>query len=303
VPVSVSLSVSEVAERNTSAALFAVLCLVWGSTWLSLKFGVATVPPVTFAALRFLAAAPPLFAWAAWRGALGVPLATLLPGAMLMIAANYGLMAWGITRTASGIAAVINLSTVPTATLLLSVAFGERRWSVASAAAVLAGIGGLGLLFSPHFGMSDPAGMIAIAAGAGAYALGGILTARQPAADPVALAFWQSLLGGLLLAAAAILFEPVGATLWSALLTPAVLANLGFLAAAGSVVGGSVYLMLLARWDAARVSTYAFVCPLVALAQGAAFAGESPSLCAFAAALLLLLATGLVLFAQTRRPE
>jgi drug/metabolite transporter (DMT)-like permease len=295
----VSLSVSE--PRAGSTLLFALLCLVWGSTWLSLKVGVAAVPPLTFSAIRFLLAAIPLLGWAVVRGRFRVPVATVAPGAVLMIALNYGLMAWGIVRVSSGIASVINLSTVPAATLVLAVAYRQARWSAASVAAVLIGGAGLTVLFAPRFGAADAGGMGAIAFGAGAYAWGGILTKQQPVADPVALAGWQSLFGGALLAAAALLLEPVDEATFSALLTPAAVANLAFLVVAGSVIGGSVYLMLLARWSAAQVSAYAFVCPLIALAEGAVLAGEVPSPAELGAALLLMLATGLVLAAQTRR--
>ncbi len=333
-----SLSLSTAKSGSSPYLLFALLCLVWGSTWLSLKVGVATVPPLTFAAVRFLAAAVPLLGWAATRGGLRVSAATVAPSAVLMIAANYGLMAWGITRVPSGMASVINLSTVPTATLLLAVAHGQARWSATAVAAVLVGCAGLTLLFAPRLapagaagmlapagaagmlapagaaGMLAPAGaagmlapvgaarMLAIAAGAAAYAWGGILTKRRPVADPVALAGWQCLAGGALLAAAALLLEPLDRATLSALLASAALANLGFLVIAGSVLGGAVYLMLLARWSAISVAAYAFVCPLIALGEGAALGAECPRPAELGAAALLLLATGLSLAAQTRKP-
>jgi drug/metabolite transporter (DMT)-like permease len=280
-----------------TAVLFAVLCLVWGSTWLGLKLGVSLVPPATFAAARFLAAALPLLGWAAWRGRLRVPAATVAPGAVLMTALNYGLMAWGIARVPSGIAALVNLSTVPIATLLLAVAHRQARWSLASVGALVAGVAGLALLVAPA-GDASAAGILAIAAGAACYAWGGVLTKGRPAADPVALAGWQSLIGGLLLAAAAAVLEPVDP---GALLAPAALASIGVLALLGSVVGGSIYLALLARWSAPRLASYAFVCPLVALAEGALLTGALPGRAELGAALLLLLATGLGLAAQTRR--
>jgi drug/metabolite transporter (DMT)-like permease len=290
------MSASNGRDDRLTPLLFALLCLVWGSTWLSLKIGVATVQPLTFAATRFLLAALPLLGWAAYRGRLRLSPATVAPGAVLMIAVNYGLMAWGMVRVASGVASVINLATVPTATLVLAVAHGQARWSSAALAAVVTGGVGLALMFGPHFGAAESGGMIAIALGAVAYAWGGILTKRLPPADPIALAGWQSLGGGVLLAIAA----PFDHATLTALASPLALANLGFLVA-GACIGGSVYLMLLARWDAARVSTYAFVCPLIALAEGAALAGDAPSRTELGAAALLLFATGFSLTVQTRK--
>jgi drug/metabolite transporter (DMT)-like permease len=279
-------------------ALFTVLCLVWGSTWLSLKLGVALVPPLTFAAARFLLAALPLLGWAACRGRLGVPAATVAPGAVLMTAVNYGLMSWGIARVPSGVAALVNLSTVPAATLLLAVVHRQAQFSGTAAAALLAGGAGLALLLAPGGDAPGTAGMAAIAAGAACYGWGGVLTKRRPAADPVALAGWQSLAGGIMLAAAAAALEPIDLP---ALAAPAALAAIGFLALFGSVIGGSIYLALLARWSAPRLASYAFVCPLVALAEGALLTGTPPRPAEIGAALLLLLATGLGLAAQTRR--
>jgi drug/metabolite transporter (DMT)-like permease len=288
---------------GSGALLFTLLCLVWGSTWLSLKVGISTVPPLIFTAARFLVASVPLLAWAAARGRLRVPVATILPGAVLMIAVNYGMMAWGMTRVASGIAAVINLATVPIGTLVLGVAHGQARWSARAAAAVLTGAAGLAVLFSPGtgaaqtFGMQT-IGMAAIAVGAACYAWGAILTKERPVADPLALAGWQSLLGGVLLASAALLTEPLDASTLAALQAPAALGNLAFLAIA-AVIGGSVYLMLLARWDAGRVATYAYVCPLIALAEGAALDAQLPSRAELAAIALLLVA---IRFSLTAHP-
>jgi drug/metabolite transporter (DMT)-like permease len=141
--------------------------------------------------------------------------------------------------------------------------------------------------------------MLAIAAGASAYAWGGILTKCRPIGDPFVLAGWQSLVGGGLLLAASLALEPLDHTTLAALLAPVALGNLAFLAT-GAVIGGAVYLMLLARWSATRVSTYAFICPLIALAEGAALYGEIPGFAELAAACVLLLATGLSLAAQTR---
>jgi drug/metabolite transporter (DMT)-like permease len=284
------------ADQGSSYLLFALLCLVWGSTWLALKRGVGTVPPLTYAAARFLLASLPLLGWAALRGRLQVPAATVVPGAGLMIAVNYGLMSWGITRVTGGVAAVINLATMPAAALVLGVVHGQTRWSLSAVAGVSAGAAGLLMLFGPRFGTTEAGGMAAIALGAVAWAWGALLTKRRPAADPVALAGWQSLAGGMLLAIAAPFVEPVGL---APLFTPAALGNLAFLVVAGSVVGGAAYLTLLARWDAARASAYAFVCPLIALAEEAILEGALPTRAERHAAALLMVATLLSLSART----
>lgn len=274
----------------SGALLFALLCLIWGSTWLSLEVGIALVPPLLFSALRFLLAGLVLLGLAAGRGRLRVGFTTVVPAAVLMIAVNYGLMAWGMTRVSSGVAAVTNLSMVPMATLVLSVAYGWTGWSVGAAASLVAGAAGLCLLLGPDFGTAGTAGVTAIAIGAACYAWGAILIKQQPVADPVTLAAWQCLLGGAILGAAALLTEPFDAGTLAAAGAAAALGNLVFLASA-SVIGGTVYLMLLARWEASRVAAYAYVCPLIALGEGALLDARLPTRAELAAVLLLLIAT------------
>ncbi len=274
--------------------LFGLLCVVWGSTWLALKLGVSMLPPLSFAAARFLSAGLVLLGLAAGRGRLRVSLATVLPGAVLMIGVNYGLMAWGLTRVQSGVASVVNFSTIPTATLILSVFYGRVRCSAGAAAALVVGAAGLTLLIGPDFRIGRFAGMAAIAAGAAAYAWGAVLTKERPAADPLALAGWQSLSGGVLIALAAVMAEPVGKRALAALAAGMAVGDLAFLALA-SAIGGVVYLVLLARWEPGRVAAYAYVCPLIALAEGWAAGARLPGRSGLAAILLLLIATRLSL--------
>src|SRR5262245_13090142 len=91
------------APGNVQAAgLFALLCLMWGSGWLALKIGVTALPPLLFASSRFLAAGAVLLVALTVLGRvrtlLTIPWRAALPGALLMFAVNYGLMAWGVTR-------------------------------------------------------------------------------------------------------------------------------------------------------------------------------------------------------------
>ncbi len=282
--------------------LFGLLCVVWGSTWLALKLGVSMVPPLSFAAARFLGAGLVLLGVAAGRGRLRVSPATVLPGAVLMIGVNYGLMAWGLTRVQSGVASVVNFSMIPTATLILSVFYGRVRCSAGAAAAVVAGAAGLTLLIGPDFRIGRLAGMAAIAAGAAAYAWGAVLTKERPASDPLALAGWQSLSGGVMIALAAVMAEPVGSRALALLAAGMAVGDLAFLTLA-SAIGGVVYLMLLARWEPGQVAAYAYVCPLIALAEGWAAGARLPGRNGLAAILLLLIATRLSLGATPVRGD
>ncbi|HEX7927746.1 MAG TPA: EamA family transporter [bacterium] len=298
-------------QTTTDAAalgLFALLCLMWGSGWLALKIGVTALPPLLFASSRFLGASAALLAMLLMlgrlRGLLALPWRAALPGALLMFAANYGLMAWGVTRAASGLSAVVNLATVPLAMAVFGRIYGVARLTGRTLAGLALGSVGLALLLLPpvfakpgvgDLGPATALGLLAIAGGASCYAWGSVLTRRHvnlghvPALE---LSTYQALVGGAVLLAASALAEP-----WAdlgAALEPTRLGGWGFLVTV-TVVSSPVYLALLARWAPSRVAAYAYVCPVIAVAEGVLLGGEVLTLAQAAAALVLGLSAWLVL--------
>jgi len=276
---------------------FALLCLCWGATWLPLKHGVAQVPPLLFVASRFLAGG--LVLWLA-GGCPRPPGPRLLaPGAVLMIAANYGLMAWGAARVPSGLAATVNLATVPLAVLI----FAGRRPRPAQVAALILGAAGLALLSltsDPRLGAA-PAGLGAIALGAACYGLGTVRMKALPATlSPVGMAAWHSLVGGALLLSLSALLEPWRADTWDRFLAPAALLNWALLVLLSTIVGFTLYLALLRQWSATAVAGYAYVCPVIALALGGAIDGERPAPTQWAASLILIGAAALALISKPK---
>jgi len=276
---------------------FALLCLCWGATWLPLKHGVAQVPPLLFVASRFLAGG--LVLWLA-GGCPRPPGPRLLaPGAVLMIAANYGLMAWGAARVPSGLAATVNLATVPLAVLI----FAGRRPRPAQVAALILGAAGLALLSltsDPRLGAA-PAGLGAIALGAACYGLGTVRMKALPATlSPVGMAAWLSLVGGALLLSLSALLEPWRADTWDRFLAPAALLNWALLVLLSTIVGFTLYLALLRQWSATAVAGYAYVCPVIALALGGAIDGERPAPTQWAASLILIGAAALALISKPK---
>ena len=270
---------------------FALLCLAWGATWLPLKRGVAHLPPLLFVGTRFLAGGVVL--WLAGGRTRPPPLGLLWPGAVLMIALNYGLMAWGAGRVPSGLAATVNLATVPLAILLGA---GRRPSAGQIAALVLGGAGLVLLAWSSGraLGGAAPAGLGAVALGAACYGIGTVRMKAVPTTlSPVGLAAWHSLVGGALLLALSLCLEPWDRPVWTEFLTPVALANWAVLVVLGTVVGFSLYLALLRRWSAAAVASYAYVCPVVALALGALVDGERPAHGELAASLALIVAAAL----------
>ena len=280
---------------------FALLCLAWGSTWLPLKHGVAHLPPLLFVGSRFLAGG--LVLWVASRCHRPPPLRLLWPGAILMIAANYGLMGWGAGLTPSGLAATVNFATVPLSILL----FAGHRPSAGQMAALALGVAGLVLLAwssGRTLGGAAPAGLGAIALGAACYGIGTLrMKAEATTLSPVGLAAWHSLAGGTLLLMLSFGLEPWDRAVWAAFIAPAALANWAVLVLLSTIVGFSLYLALLRRWSAASVASYAYVCPVVALALGLLVDGERPAPGELAASLTLIAASALALIPRSKPQE
>lgn len=263
-----------------NAALFLVMCLVWGLTWWPVKVGAAHVPPIFLAAARFLIAGALMLAWAG-RAAFAVPRsapARLFVTAALVNTGNYALLFWGIARAPTGLAAIVNFGTIPIFTLLASRWIEGEPIAPRHVASIVLGAVGLALLFATRAmnalgtGASSPAeawGLVAIALGTLLYCVGAVLSRPLAATMPVlALAGWQTLIGGIGLAGVSLSLEPVEARHFRALTSWPTLPALLFLIAAGSLAGFTIYLRLLREWGAFRAGLYAFVSPAIAVGVG-----------------------------------
>jgi drug/metabolite transporter (DMT)-like permease len=274
------------AAMNKNAVLFGVMCLVWGLTWWPVKVGAAHVPPIFLAAARFAIAGALMLAWAG-RDAFAVPRSArvrVLATALLVNTGNYALLYWGIAREPTGLAAIVNFGTIPLFSLLASrwlegAPIGRRQ-----VAAIALGSVGLALLFatralgapgSASAGADELWGLAAIALGTLLYCVGAVLSRPLAATLPVlTLAGWQTLIGGVGLAALSLALEPVEVRHLRALASWPTAAALLFLIVAGSLAGFTIYMKLLRDWGAFRAGLYAFVSPVIAVAVGVAALGE-----------------------------
>jgi drug/metabolite transporter (DMT)-like permease len=265
---------------NRNAALFLVMCLVWGLTWWPVKVGAAHVPPIFLAAARFLLAGALMLAWAG-RDAAGVPRSArqrLLLTALLVNTGNYALLFWGVARAPTGLAAIVNFATIPVFSLLASRWLEGEAIGMRHVAAIGLGSLGLTLLFAtrvigtPAGAAAAPAelwGLAAIALGTLLYCFGAVLSRPIATTMPVlTLAGWQTLIGGIGLAALSLALEPVELRHLRALATWPTLPALLFLVAAGSLAGFTIYMRLLRDWGAFRAGLYAFVSPVIAVGVG-----------------------------------
>ncbi|MFI5013841.1 MAG: DMT family transporter [Hyphomicrobiales bacterium] len=265
--------------------LFAAVCLIWGATWIALKFGIATVPPLIFAGTRFIVAGAALIAFLRWRGErLCVDRADLLRLVIVtatMIVACYALLFWGTLHVSSGLSAILNLATMPIALLAIGLAAGEELFGARRAAAILCGTIGLVMLFAqrlagPSSGsLVEFLGAAACAGSAVVYAFGSVL------ARPMLRRYSITLMSGL-----TIFYGGCALTLIALALEPGAIAALAgnwgvmawlgwlFLVLFGSLCAFTMYMQLLRDWGPSRAGTYAFVSPIVAVLLGAAVFGE-----------------------------
>jgi len=289
-------------NMRADAALFLLMSLIWGSTWVVSKVGISTMPPILFAALRFALVALLLLPLVPGiprllRGPSGPRV--LLTG-LLVNTGTYSLILWGMQHVASGVAGLVNLTMVVIGLYSLALLRGEEKPSWSHALALLLGLAGLGALFLDRLSLRGSAlelwGVLAIILGSFSYCLGSVLS-RPLLKDvtPMQLTGAQALTGGIGLAVLTALLEPVGSTRFATLLQPVPLASLGFMVVFGTFLAYTIYLRLMRNWGSARAGLYAFVSPVVALLLGALAFGEALGARQVIGAALMLAAAAMAL--------
>ena len=272
---------------------FLLLCFCWGSTFIPLKEGLFTLPPLLFAGLRFVLAASVFGILLALRGRAlptGRALLRLTGAALLAIALNYGLLFWGAQFLPSGISALVNFGSVALSLTGLSLTFRLERVSWQKLAGLGFGVAGLLLLVVPKLS-GDRAqflGVAAIFSGGFCYALGSLLIRPLlKTYGALAVTTWQLTVGGVVLLAANLLFGPQ-VDVFAALSNPKALLSLMYLVGVGSLLGFWLYNHLLTSWKVSKLALYNFVSPVIALGLGVLVYSEVFSVTEGVASVLLL---------------
>ncbi len=288
---------------------FAIIYLVWGSTFLAIRVGVREVPPFLLAAMRFLVAGLVLYAWMIARGERspsGRQWTSAFLLAVLIFVLDYGLLFWAEQRVPSGIAAVM-MATIPVFMALSEIVFlRTQRLTVRLALALLIGLGGVAVLMSRSLNLGgapiDRAGAAALIVAAISWSLASALTRKLPLPpSKVMSSGTQMLAGGVLLAltAAALgefrTFHPwaVSRGAWIALL---------YLIVAGSIVAFTAYVWLIHHESPTKVGTYAYVNPVIAVLLGYFLAGEALGLRTILGALLVLIGVVAITTTRAKKP-
>lgn len=292
--------------RARLLAAFTAVYVIWGSTYLAIRFAVETLPPLLMAGARFTIAGLLLLAWSRFVQRAQRPSRSdwrtgLMSGALLLLGGN-GAVVWAETRVPSGIAALL-VAVVPLWMVLLDwLRPGGRRPAAPVFVGLALGLVGLGLLVGPDAlngeGTVNPAGALLLMAGSLSWAVGSLLIKRAPRATTgLNGSGTQMLAGGLCLLAAGLALGEL-AQLDLAHVTGRSLIGFLYLVTFGSLIGFTAYFYLLAHTTAAKAATYAYVNPVVAVVLGWAFANEPLTMRTILAAAVIL--AGVAIITVTR---
>lgn len=282
-----------------------ILCGIWSSTWIFIKIGLdAGLPPVSFAALRFIVAATVLLVILAIQKnslprARGVWLLAGLTG-LLQFGINYGLLFWGEQHISSGLAAVLQ-TTIPAFGLVFAKFYlPAEPITLLKFLAILLGIAGVAVIFYEQLELSGAwafAGSAAVVAGAACASLASVLTKAYAGEVETSSFLTAQMICGLV-PLAAVGFALEGNPLsfnWNSTTIFAVL----YLALVGSITAFWMFYWLLKNLELTRVMIISLVTPIVAVLIGAAVLGETLPAQTLSGGALIMLSVGFVLFRRS----
>src|SRR3989441_12602079 len=294
--------------RLRIALAFLSIYTIWGSTYLAIRFAIETFPPFLMAAVRFLIAGGVLYAWTRLRGAPRPTRANwraaTIVGGLLLLGGN-----GGVTRAElvipSSLTAVL-ITTVPIWMALVELLRKDRIVPTLHVVlGLVLGFGGVVLLVGPGdlagSGGLNPlwAGIIILASLS--WATGSIYSRKASLPKtPLLGSGMEMLSGGALLLVASVVsqewagFQPSHVSLLS-------LVSFIYLIVFGSLIGFSAYVWLLTKTTSARVSTYAYVNPVVAVLLGYFLAGEQLTLRTLLASSVIVIAVVVITTFKSRQ--
>jgi drug/metabolite transporter (DMT)-like permease len=293
--------------RSALILAFATIYLVWGSTYLGIRVAIETMPPFLMAAARFLLAGTVLLAVLKLRGAPWPNArqwrANAIIGVFLLLGGN-GLVVWAEQTIPSGITALL-IGVGPLFIVLTEWAWpGGTRPTLVTMGALLLGFAGVTWLAAPWetsaTGRLNPAGVIAILSACVFWALGSIYSRHaKHGADPLVAASLQMLGGGAALTLVALFHGDFG-RLDVAQISARGWIAFGYLVTFGSLVGFSTFVWLMKHSTPARVATYAYVNPVVAVFLGWLILDESIGPRTLVASVVIVAAVAIITTEKSR---
>jgi len=285
-----------------------VLYLVWGSTYLGMKVAIETMPPLVMGAFRFIPAGVllVLFVVIRERGRIRRPSlretrdAAIVGG--LLLVGGTGLVAWAEQTIPTGVAAVV-IALVPMWLAVLGFVFYREPVRPLLAVGIAVGLVGVAILAWPAGGPGslEPTGLAAILVAPICWALGTLYAARRAVLPGPAL-----LASGIEMAAAGLVFIVVAglsgewATFDPGAVSATSWAGIVYLIVLGSLVGYTTFAWLITVAPLSRVSTYAYVNPVVAVFLGWLVLAEPLTPRTIVASVVIIAAVALIVTARTR---
>jgi len=263
------------------ALAFVAIYVIWGSTYLAIRYAVETIPPLVAAGVRHSIAGGIMLIWAWWRGFRPTRqqwVAGFALGALFFLI-GHGTLHWAEQYVGSGLAALL-IATEPMFILVLGWMMGKQKIGVLSALGLGLGVVGVAMLTGAELTVKGSSlwGLLAVLLGSFSWSLGVVISPRlKLPSDALGRTALPTLCGAAMLLIAAGVTGEFQQTHWSSITLQSIF-GLGYLVTFGSVVAFTAYTWLLQRVPPALVATHTYANPVVAVILGWLLAHEHLSL-------------------------
>lgn len=268
---------SRPASRSQLILAFAAVYLIWGSTYLAIRIGVETIPPFFMAGIRFTVAGILLYGWMRFRGS---PRPTLIQwrsativGFLLLVAGN-GVVAWAEQTVPSALTALI-VAAVPMWMALMEWTMNDIRPHPAVMIGLVVGFAGIAMLVNPGVGGASAPGFFALLGATISWAAGSLYSRKAKLPESPFLSTAMEMVAGGAMLFIVSLFMGEWSVFDAGKISVHSAEAVGYLVVFGSLIGLTSYVWLLRATTSARVSTYAYINPVVAMFLGWLIAGEA----------------------------
>ncbi len=294
---------------------FAIVYIVWGSTYFFIQIAVKDFPPFILGALRFIIAGVIMAAWCILKGenifaAKGIKHAAI-SGILLLFCGN-GIIIWVEQSMPSAMVAIMVSSAPLWFVLLDKPKWSENLKSKSIIAGMLIGLAGVVLLFSEQVAEAlslqgsesvKLSSMVMLVLAAITWSGGSLYSKYKSSEDPIIVtSTWQMIAAGIAFIPGIIIRNELSSFQWAQVSTDAWMAVL-YLILFGSIAGFSAYVWLLKERPAMQVSTYAYVNPVVAVLLGVFFANEKISSIQIIGLFIILGSVFMINMARYRREK
>jgi drug/metabolite transporter (DMT)-like permease len=287
------------------ALAFVAIYVIWGSTYLAIRYAVETIPPLVTAGIRHATAGGIMLTWAWWRGFRPTRrqwVAGLALGSLFFLI-GHGTLHWTEQYVGSGLAALL-MATEPIFILALGWMMGQQKISGLSALGFGLGVAGVAMLTGAELTVkgSSLLGLLAVLLGSLAWSFGVVISPRlKLPSDALGRTALPTLCGAAMLLIAAGLTGEFQQTHWSSITLRSVF-GLGYLITFGSVIAFTAYTWLLQRVPPALVATHTYANPVVAVILGWLLAHEPLTMRVVLASVAILGAIVLIRRGERRAP-